>query len=170
MSNRVATPENRKGGALVHARNASLGTRRHPKAWRWLPLAGASLLCVWSFCPSAWGGDFPLHVFQPESNGVIEFSTPSNNVGCFYGTVEHDIELTCDRSQPTYLRFVLPPRGAATLIKNPGEQPCCSGDPLPYGESWKGGPFECDSMAAELRCTSESGHGFSISRKNVEVH
>ena len=140
------------------------------KVRRWLPVASASLIGLAALGLPARGGDFPRHTFTPESNGFIEFSTPSNNIGCLYGMVEKSPELTCDRSQPTYLRFVLSPKGRTTLIKNSGEQPCCSGDTLPYGESWKGGPFECDSLASSLRCTSESGHGFTISRTQIEVH
>ena len=132
-------------------------------------IGATSFALVLAEDPAA-AGDFPHHTFAPEQNGAIAFSTPTNNVGCLYTLVEGAPELTCDRAQPTYLRFVLTPRGRATLTKNPGEQPCCSGDALPYGESWQAGPFDCDSLASGLRCTSASGHGFSISRKDVEVH
>ena len=147
-----------------------LGIGRAKRPGRSVGPIAAVLVAVVQTAGSASAGDFPTHVFAPEQNGAIEFSTPSNNIGCFYSMVEKQPELTCDRSQPTYLRFVLASKGRATLIRNPGEQPCCSGDPLAYGESWREGPFECDSLASGLRCTSASGHGFSISRAQVEVH
>lgn len=153
----------------MHARQAGDDTRVR-SVRRWVPMTAAAILGVSTLCGPAWGGDFPRHTFAPQSNGFVEFSTPSNNVGCFSGVADDAPELTCDRSQPTYLRFVLSPTGPATFVKNPGEQPCCSGEPLPYGESWQDGPFECDSLASGLRCSSESGHGFSISRAHIEVH
>jgi hypothetical protein len=36
---------------------------------------------------------------------------------------------------------------------------------LPYGKTWKGGPFHCKAKRTILKCRSKSGHGFSI-RKN----
>ncbi len=37
---------------------------------------------------------------------------------------------------------------------------------LPYGKSWKKGPFTCLSLRIGLRCTNRSRHGFFLSREH----
>ena len=113
------------------------------------------------------------------AEGQIEFNTPSGNIGCIYtpkggtGTYEPrdgGPELSCSRVEPSYVTIILGPKGPATLIKNPGEQGCCSDvDKLGYGNSWSAGPFSCQSSTKGLTCTATNGHGFFISKAKVTV-
>ena len=65
---------------------------------------------------------------------------------------------------------ILGPNGPATLIKDPGEQGCCSDiAKLAYGNSWSKGPFTCQSSTKGLTCTGSNGHGFFVSKAKVTV-
>ena len=76
----------------------------------------------------------------------IEFVLPSGNVACIYTPkggvavykpVDGGPELSCDRVEPQYVRFILGPRGKAVLIKEVGDASCCSAEPvLAYGKIW----------------------------------
>lgn len=98
------------------------------------------------------------------AEGQIEFNTPSGNIGCIYtpkgGTSTYEPqdggpELSCSRVAPSYVTIILGPKGPATLIKNPGEQSCCSDvTKLAYGKSWSAGPFSCESSTKGLTCTA----------------
>ena len=69
-----------------------------------------------------------------------------------------------------FLLVILGPNGPATLIKNPGEQGCCSeAAKLAYGNSWSKGPFSCQSSTKGLTCTGSDGHGFFVSKAKVTV-
>ncbi|TIX02234.1 MAG: hypothetical protein E5V59_02015 [Mesorhizobium sp.] len=113
------------------------------------------------------------------AEGQIEFNTPSGNIGCIYtakggtGTYEPKDggpELSCSRVEPSYVTIILGPKGPAALIKNPGEQGCCSDvDKLGYGNSWSAGPFSCQSSTKGLTCAATNGHGFFISKAKVTV-
>ena len=113
------------------------------------------------------------------AEGQIEFNTPSGNIGCIYtpkggtGTYEPrdgGPELSCSRVEPSYVTIILGPNGPATLIKNPGEQGCCSDvDKLGYGNNWSAGPFSCQSSTKGLTCTATNGHGFFISKAKATV-
>ena len=113
------------------------------------------------------------------AEGQIEFNTPSGNIGCIYtpkgGTSTYKPqdggpELSCSRVAPSYVTIILGPKGPATLIKNPGEQSCCSDvTKLAYGKSWSAGPFSCESTTKGLTCTATNGHGFFISKAKVTV-
>ena len=113
------------------------------------------------------------------AEGQVEFNTPSNNIGCIYtpkggtGTYEPrdgGPELSCSRVEPSYITIILGPKGPATLIKNPGEQPCCSDvTRLAYGNSWSAGPFSCQSSMKGLTCAASNGHGFFISKAKATV-
>ena len=37
---------------------------------------------------------------------------------------------------------------------------------LPYGKTWKKGPFTCLSRRIGLRCANRAGHGFFLSRQH----
>ncbi len=124
-------------------------------------------------------GDFPPIEFPDDGNGIT-FTTPSHNIECIYipsgGTKvykppHNEAELSCDRAEPTYLRFQLELRGAANEIKNPGDQSCCSDvNSIPYGRSWHRPPFTCESTATGLTCERDDKHGFFISRTNTKVY
>lgn len=74
-------------------------------------------------------------------------------------------ELSCLRVEPSYVTVILGPKGPATLIKNPGEQGCCSDvTKLGYGNSWSRGPFSYQSSTKGLSCTGSNGHGFFLSK------
>ena len=113
------------------------------------------------------------------AEGQIEFNTPSGNIGCIYtpkgGTSTYEPqdggpELSCSRVAPSYVTIILGPKGPATLIKNPGEQSCCSDvTKLAYGKSWSAGPFSCESTTKGLACTATNGHGFFISKAKATV-
>jgi len=131
---------------------------------------------VWA--PPAIAGDFDPIDF-PSKDGAVIFSMPSGNRECnftpahyrgVYRTPDDLAELSCDRAQPSYIRIVLGEKLKPVLIKNPGDQPCCSGNNvIPYGRSWRQGTFECDSRADGLYCTREDQHGFRVSKAKVEL-
>ena len=118
--------------------------------------------------------------FPPDDNGLISFVTPSGNIGCAYapagGTdvyVPEDggPELSCDRVEPSYLRFILGKAGTARKLSNVGDAGCCSAGPkLNYGNTWKKGKFTCVSERTGLTCTRGDGHGFFISKAKTKAY
>ena len=120
------------------------------------------------------------YTFDPDDSGSISFVTPSNNIGCIYtpaggSTVyvppDGGPELSCDRVQPSYRRFVLGAAGKAKMITNVGDAGCCgSENPLPYGSTWHLEPFTCSSATKGLTCTRDDGHGFFISKAKTKVY
>ncbi len=116
----------------------------------------------------------------PDKDGVVEFSTPSENIACRYfakPTATRALEdgaprLSCDRANPTYVRVILGgAKGTATRRDDPSDQGCCeAAHVLGYGERWKGGPFTCVSAKEGLACRHESGHGLFISLKAIRIN
>jgi len=115
----------------------------------------------------------------PEKDGLVDFVMPSMNMECTYVAHQTAIymprgggpELSCDRRDPSYVRVVLGPKGAAERTDNPGEQPCCGADNIfQYGQTWIGGPFTCQSAETGLTCRHKNGHGFSMSKSKITVH
>jgi hypothetical protein len=107
----------------------------------------------------------------------VEFMAASGNIGCIYipagGTAVYQpaapgAELSCDRIEPTYVRIVLPESGAARVVDTQ-ERGCCSGEPLAAGQRWTQGPFSCDVSEAGVACTSQAGHGFTLSPNQTET-
>jgi hypothetical protein len=115
----------------------------------------------------------------PEKDGVVEFSTPSENIACRYfakPTATRALEdgaprLSCDRANPTYARVILGgAKGVATRRDDPSDQTCCNAEHvLGYGEHWKGGPFTCLSEKAGLTCRHEGGHGLFMGLKAIRT-
>ena len=108
----------------------------------------------------------------PESpGGYIEFTMPSNNIGCVYRDEEGSgLVLECDRVEPSYLRVRLFEDGKPKIYKNVGDPSCCGAENyLEYGESWRKGPFSCASTTSGLRCNN-GDHGFSLSRKGAKTY
>ena len=144
---------------------------------RSLVAASAAALAFGAAAPAS---DFAAVVIPADANGQVTFSTPSNNIECFFtpdgGTPVYKppgnkAELQCDRAAPVYIRFAMGASGRAEKIVDPGEQPCCSTRPvLAYGQEWHGGPFVCTSAAEGLACERRDGHGFFVSRARAEVH
>jgi hypothetical protein len=118
--------------------------------------------------------------FPPDSNGLISFVTPSTNIGCSYaptgGTkiyvpADGGPELSCDRVEPSYRRFILAKTGKAKRLSNVGDAGCCSAGPkLSYGNTWKKGAVTCISERTGLTCTRGDGHGFFISKAKTRVY
>lgn len=118
--------------------------------------------------------------YDDSGAGASTFVMPSHNVECVYtpagGTDTYTPEdggpeLQCDRAEPSYVRVILGKHGRAQRIDNPGEQPCCSSDPvLQYGDTWSQGPFTCISADTGLTCTRNDGHGFFVSKAKIKVH
>ena len=110
---------------------------------------------------------------------LVFFKTPSRNVACLKATAQQRAYLRCDilsglRPRPARPRgcnldwgfgFTLGATGRAVVT--------CAGDStnepgariIPYGATWKLGPFRCASRQVGLRCTNASGHGFFLSRE-----
>ena len=119
------------------------------------------------------------HGFEQNDQGQIEFTMPSNNVGCIYTpaggtdtyeTADGGAELSCDRIEPAYIRVILGATGTAERITNVGDASCCGAENIfEYGEVWSEGPFSCISATTGLTCT-RGDHGFSMSRKAVKVY
>ncbi len=141
-----------------------------------LPLAAAALL----FATPALAEDFTPKRIAPNSEGLVHFVMPSENIECFYTPkggagaympADGGPELSCDRAEPTYLRFVLGAKGPAKMIKNVGDQSCCGGENyLDYGRSWQAAAFTCWSTKTGLTCERDDGHGFLISRAKVDAY
>ncbi|RUU14401.1 hypothetical protein [Mesorhizobium sp.] len=139
----------------------------------------AAILSLFAWLPLVPLAHAGAQSIPASAEGQIEFNTPSGNIGCIYtpkggtGTYEPKDggpELSCSRVEPSYVTIILGPKGPATLIKNPGEQGCCSDvDKLGYGNSWSAGPFSCQSSTKGLTCTATNGHGFFISKAKATV-
>ena len=116
----------------------------------------------------------------PVDSGLIEFTTPSGNIGCTYipagGTdvyapKDGGPELQCDRVAPVYLRLFLYKTGKAQKFENIGDASCCSVENvLAYGNTWKKGALTCISEKTGLTCTRGDGHGFFISKAKIKVY
>jgi hypothetical protein len=110
------------------------------------------------------------------------FQTPSRNIGCVYVApfgVKDRPYLRCDIGGGLH---PLPPRpgscdldwGYGYSMSDTGRaRPFCAGDTardprapvLPYGRTWRRGPFTCASQRTGLRCTNRTRHGFFLSRE-----
>jgi hypothetical protein len=108
---------------------------------------------------------------------LIQFRTPSANIGCVYSS-DGGLYLRCDilsglkpkPAKPKGCRldwgygYELSPFGRAKVV--------CAGDTavdrraqvLRYGQAWARGGFRCVSRTSGLRCTNRSKHGFVLSR------
>jgi hypothetical protein len=116
--------------------------------------------------------------FRPLPSGQVEFNMPSANIGCIYtpeGGAPHykpadgGPELSCDRIEPEYRRFVLGRSGPAIMEINVQDTGCCSAtNPFRYGDTWTAGPFQCASTPAGLTCLRGT-NGFFISRSRTKV-
>jgi hypothetical protein len=109
--------------------------------------------------------------FAESPGGYIEFTMPSNNIGCVYRDEDGSgLVLECDRVEPSYVRVRLFQDGKPKIYRNVGDPSCCGAENyLEYGESWKEGPFSCASTTSGLRCNN-GDHGFSMSRKGIKTY
>ena len=105
------------------------------------------------------------------------FHTPSRNVACVE-TAAYSTSLRCDilsglKPRPPRPRgctldwgfsYVMPATGRAlvTCAGDSANDP--RGKTIPYGVTWRIGPFVCTSKRIGLRCRNRSAHGFFLSR------
>ncbi len=126
----------------------------------------AALLALTTVAAPAYAIDFP-----ESSGGYIEFTMPSDNVGCIYKDDETEgVLLECDRVAPAYVRVRMFEDGKPKVYKDVGDASCCGAENyFDYGTKWSEGPFTCASSTTGLKCTN-GAHGFSMSRKAVKVY
>jgi hypothetical protein len=116
--------------------------------------------------------------FPPNPSGQVEFVMPSGNIGCIftpeggtpvYKPADGGPELSCDRVEPDYRRFVLGRSGPATEYGDVQDASCCSAiNAFAYGYSWAMGGFSCASTPSGLTCI-RGANGFFISRSRTSV-
>jgi hypothetical protein len=117
----------------------------------------------------------------PTPAGTVDFlffRTPSHNVACVRGTARGNVYLRCDILSGLRPR-VARPRGCRldwgfgyTMSAAGRAVVTCAGDStnepgarvIPYGTTWRLGPFRCTSRRVGLRCRNAGGHGFFLSR------
>lgn len=117
-------------------------------------------------------------IFKADKNGQIDFVTPAKTIGCTYtpkgGTpvykpADNGPELSCDRTEPQYVRVIMTPKSIRRL-DNVGDQGCCSdSNVLAHGARWSLPPFTCESSLTGLVCKRWDGRGFSISRTAIKL-
>jgi hypothetical protein len=67
------------------------------------------------------------------------------------------------------------------MVKGRGKTQPCAGDAgpfgnpkaavaVPYGHTWRGGPFSCKSSKQGMTCKSTSGHGFHLAKTGWRVY
>lgn len=109
---------------------------------------------------------------------LIQFRTPSANIGCGYSSGPGRASLRCDilsglKPRPPKPRGCQQDWGFGYALSPTGRtQAVCAGDTavdkrarvLRYGQKWSRSGFTCASSFAGLRCTNRSGHGFFLSR------
>jgi hypothetical protein len=138
------------------------------------------MMIVAGFVFASFAAGAAQQTFPPDSNGLISFVTPTANIGCAYapkgGTkiyvpADGGPELSCDRVEPSYLRFILGRAGKAKKLSNVGDPGCCSAGPkLSYGNFWKLGLYKCVSSVKGLTCTRGTAHGFFISKAKTKIY
>ncbi|MGZ4359439.1 MAG: DUF6636 domain-containing protein [Gaiellaceae bacterium] len=116
------------------------------------------------------------------SDEVIQFSTPSKNIGCVYAHFS-DLpgNLRCDirsglKPKPIKPRGCDLDWGDSLSINRTGRvHVVCHGDtalggpPLAYGRTWRHNGFSCVSATSGLTCRNLSGHGFFLSRERARI-
>jgi hypothetical protein len=115
---------------------------------------------------------------------VLEFSTPSKNIGCVYATFDAapnspalPPQLRCDigtglrPKPPKPAKCILNWGDSFEMFKHGRVDVTCHGDTalggkhiLAYGQTWRHNGFTCVSRRTGLTCTNLSRHGFFLSR------
>ena len=132
---------------------------------RRLTLATAIILLISAACASA---------------KLVEFRTPSGNIGCIGETAKADNSVRCDIRTRSWSP---PPRpkscpfdwGQGLSLNRLGRaRYVCAGDTalntgpkLAYGATRRIGSIVCVSRTSGLTCTNAAGHGFRMSRTRV---
>ena len=109
--------------------------------------------------------------FKENPEGFIDFTTPSNNIGCVYHIEQGSgAVLECDRVAPSYVRVRMFAKGVPLLYTHVGDASCCGAENyLAYAASWMKGSFYCISTREEFRCNNGL-HGFSMNRHGVKTY
>ena len=114
----------------------------------------------------------------PASAKLVQFRTPSGNIGCVGETLRAENFVRCDIAQRSWS----PPRKPASCELDWGQglslgrrgrsRFVCAGDTalnrgpvLAYGSRRLIGGISCVSRTTGLTCTNLDGHGFSLSRQ-----
>ena len=121
-----------------------------------------------------------LSVASTASARLIEFRTPSGNIGCIGETVRADNNIRCDirsrsRSPPPRPTSCQLDWGQGLSLNRAGRAHyVCAGDTalntgpkLAYGATRRIGSIVCVSRTSGLTCTNAAGHGFRMSRTRV---
>jgi hypothetical protein len=112
---------------------------------------------------------------------VVEFKTPSGNIGCIYSTGPD--YLRCDigsglKPRPPHPQDCQETYGDSVSMRKTGRPGyVCHGDTardprakaVAYGTSITVGPFKCTSQTSGLTCRNSSGHGWFLSRQSYRL-
>lgn len=118
----------------------------------------------------------------PAPAALVQFRTPSGNIGCVGDTGPKVAYVRCDirtHSWPTPTRPKSCPfdygQGLTVSAKGRGQFVCAGdtalnpGPPLAYGRSRRIGTISCVSRTSGITCTNARGGGFSLSRERYRV-
>ena len=128
---------------------------------------GAVLLCGLAAFTA---GGTPLSALA----ALPSFHTPSGNIGCikFGGQLRCDIGQKSWHGPAQHASCPLAYGDSFTLRATGRPIWTCHGDTalhlgraLPYGTTWRSGPFTCISRITGLSCANRQGHGFFLSRQ-----
>ena len=117
---------------------------------------------------------------------VIEFRTPSGNIGCVYSaglpgagapTVRCDIRSRLKPSPKPPASCPLDYGDSIQVSRTGKAILVCHGDTaidptsrvLAYGSTWRRDGLACASRATGLRCTNADSHGFFLSRESWSI-
>jgi hypothetical protein len=126
------------------------------------------------------GWTIPVHAqsngFSQLPDGVIQFVTPSQEIGCTYipfdgangiDTGQNSSELHCYRLDGPEAAVSLGVKGKARGLIVTGKLDCCAGNNvLAFGKSWSAGGYTCKSERKGLTCTW-GRHGFVMSATKI---
>ena len=118
-----------------------------------------------------------MHVLAVLIATLTFFHTPSHNVACVE-IAGYSTSLRCDilsglKPRPARARGCTLDWGFGYIMVETGKPSLtCAGDSandphaktIPYGVTWRIGPFICTSKRTGLHCQNRTGHGFFLSR------
>ncbi len=141
----------------------------------WMALIAAMAVCLANMgAASARSLSFP-----PKQDGIVQFATPSGNIGCTYipfdgaGGISTGVkgpELHCYRLYGKFEAVSLGPVKKALKLVVEGKLACCkTRNVLAFGNSWVTGGYVCTSERSGLTCR-RGKHGFTISADSITRH
>jgi hypothetical protein len=124
-----------------------------------------------------------IHAAQSRPSVIVQFHTPSNNIGCAYVGSGGKAQLRCDilssfkpaPPKPRSCEFDW--AGAVGMNTRGRAAVLCISDTvfdkrsptLRYGQTWRRGGFTCTSRSTGLTCRNPSGHGWVLSRQRSRI-